>query len=182
MLNPLTIVKRSLSVARLWPPWLILLTSFLPRDALRVPMNKIDDFLAYWEPSKRFLCAAAPRGHAENLSKKIQGVPEDKKRAGSKNFWRNLGKALGPLSGHPRKILIHAQLWLKSAAHYPLNRKIKSPKMPPSGSRGFFSYLGILGWCTVHPDQVWSKSDNLHQCGVYHWQLEYLLKIKPKLR
>ena len=58
----------------------------------------------------------------------------------------------------------------------PLIEKSSPPKCPPSGSRGFFSYLGILGWCTVHPDQVWSKSDNFHQCGVYHWQLEYLLR------
>ena len=66
----------------------------------------------------------------------------------------------------------------------PLIEKSSPPKCPPSGSRGFFSYLGILGWCTVHPDQVWSKSDNFHQCGVYHWQLEYLLNVNiaQKLR
>ena len=89
-------------------------------------------------------------------AKKLPSGLEDQKRAGSKNFWCNLGKALGPPSGHPRKFLIHAQSWLKSAVDFPLNRNFRCPKRPPLGSKRVFFKLGYLGvrYCPPWPSFV----------------------------
>ena len=89
-------------------------------------------------------------------AKKLPSGLEDQKRAGSKNFWCNLGKALGPPSGHPRKFLIHAQSWLKPAVDFPLNRNFRCPKRPPLGSERVFFKLGYLGvrYCPPWPSFV----------------------------
>ena len=107
---------------------------------------KFEHFRAYLELCKKIAMSGNPAGTCRLWVGKIfpSGL-EDQKRAGSKNFWRNLGKGLGPLSGHPRKFLIHAQSWLKSAGDFPLNRKIKCPKKPPLGSKRVFFKSGYLG-------------------------------------
>ena len=91
--------------------------------------------------------------------KKLWGALEDQKRAGSKNFWCNLGKALGPPSGHPRKFLIHAQSWLKSAVQFPLNRNFTYPKLPPLRAKRVFFISGYLRvmYCPPWPSlvQIW---------------------------
>ena len=91
--------------------------------------------------------------------KKLWGALEDQKRARSKNFWCNLGKALGPPSAHPRNFLIHAQSWLKSAVQFPLNRNFTSPKLPPLGAKRVFLISGYLGvmYCPPWPSlvQIW---------------------------
>ena len=78
--------------------------------------------------------------------KKLWGALEDQIRAGSKNVWVDLGNVLVPPWGHPSKFFIHAQSWLKSAVHFPLNRNFRSPKRPPPHAQeGIFHFQVSLG-------------------------------------
>ena len=127
--------------------------------------------------SKKSLCPEAPLGHAENRSKKTLGSPGGSNKGRIQKLLGGFGKCFSPPLRPPKQILL---LMLNHGSNqlfiFPLIEISGPPKGPPSCPRGHFSFPGIFGWCTVHPDQVWSKSDNFHQCGVYHWQLEYLLR------
>ena len=95
--------------------------------------------------AKKSLCGETPREHAETSCKKLWRALEDQKRAGSKNFWLDLVKALGPLSGHQSKFSNYAQSWLKSDAQFSLHRNFMGPKKPPLVPKRVFFRSGYLG-------------------------------------
>ena len=91
--------------------------------------------------------------------KKLCGALADLEMAGSKNFWHNLGKAFGPLQAIQENFWFMLNHGWKSAVQYPLNRKIKSPKMPPLGLKRVFFISGYLRvmYCPPWPSlvQIW---------------------------
>ena len=114
----------------------------------------------YEEAIKKIAMCGNPAGTCWNgLQKNFGGPWRIKKRARSKNFWLDLVKALGPLSGHQSKFSNYAQSWLKSDAQFSLHRNFMGPKKPPLvPKRVFFrsGYLGVM-YCPPWPSlvQIW---------------------------
>ena len=88
--------------------------SFQPKLILAHPTSifiiKYEVLGPYEENSKKIATWGNPMGTCQNhLVKTLWRALEDQKRAGSKNFWLDLVKALGPLSGHQSKFSNHAE-------------------------------------------------------------------------
>ena len=97
--------------------------------------------------SKKSLCAISHFFRAKIAPKNVKVVLEDRKEAGSKNFFGLFWKAFRPPSGHTAKFFIHAHSWLKWPLQFLHTTKFEGPWRPPLGAGGGYFCFGVNSRC-----------------------------------
>ena len=104
-----------------------------------IPIMKFEVLWAYEEVSAKIAMWGNPMGTCQKgVLKNFQVAWRIRKGPDPKIFGVIWERLWAPLQATQENFWFMLNHGWKSAVQYPLNRKIKSPKCPPLGSRGFF--------------------------------------------
>ena len=144
-----------------------------------IPIMKFEVLWAYEEVSAKIAMWGNPMGTCQKgVLKNFQVAWRIRKGPDPKIFGVIWERLWAPLQATQENFWFMLNHGLNQLLIFPLIEISGAPKGPPSGPRGFFSSWGILGCCTVHPDPVWSKSEDPLQDRADRWELETLLRLR----
>ena len=143
-----------------------------------IPIMKFEVLWAYEEVSAKIAMWGNPMGTCQKgVLKNFQVAWRIRKGPDPKIFGVIWERVWAPLQATQENFWFMLNHGLNQLLIFPLIEISGAPKGPPSGPGGFFSSWGILGCCTVHPDPVWSKSEDPLLDRADRWELETLLRL-----